>query len=294
MNKQLKADLLLIMVTLYWGSSFIITKSELNNISAFNLISLRFIIAFVLSSVIFYKSLIKINLKTIKYGFILGLALFAMFAVMTVGLNYTSASNAGFLSSLAVIVVPILSTLVFKQHLEKRLILSVGMALVGIGLLTLNDNLSFNLGDILCITGALLCAIHIMITEKLTRQVDSVALGIVQFGFVGLFSTITSFIWEKPILPQTTTSWVSVILLAVFCTAIGYMVQTIAQKYTTATHTGLIFGLEPISAAVSAYLFAGEVLSTKGYIGAAVLLSALFIAEINPNIFRSKKLIYNN
>lgn len=289
MNKQLKANLFLLIITMFWGSSFIIMKNELSNISPFNLISLRFAIAFVISGAFFYKRLININFKTIKNSLILGFILFLVFAFMTLGINFTSASNAGFIMGLTVVMIPILMVLLFKQNLDKKLILSVFISIIGISLLTLKDSLSFNSGDLLCIMSSLFAAFHIIFTGKLTKEVDSINLGIMQFGFVALFSFLVSLLFENPMLPQTSSSFISILLLSVFCTAIAFIVQTIAQQYTTPTSTGLIFSLEPVSSAFFAYMIAGEVLTTRGYIGAIILLSGIFLSEIDIKSFNRKK-----
>ncbi|MFN4152342.1 MAG: DMT family transporter, partial [Candidatus Sericytochromatia bacterium] len=110
-----------------------------------------------------------------------------------------------------------------------------------------------------------------------------------QFGFVALFSFIVSLLFENPMLPQTSSSFISILLLSVFCTAIAFIVQTIAQQYTTPTSTGLIFSLEPVSSAFFAYMIAGEVLTTRGYIGAIILLSGIFLSEIDIKSFYRKK-----
>ena len=294
MNKQLKANILLLIITIFWGSSFIIMKNELDNISPFNLISLRFAIAFIISVLIFHKNLVKLNFKAVKNSFILGFLLFLVFSLMTIGINLTSASNAGFIMGLTVVMIPALIVLFFKQNIDKKLILSICISVTGISLVTLKDNLSFNIGDLLCIMSAIFSALHIIYTDKLTKEVDSINLGIMQFGFVAFFSFLVSVIFENPVLPQTSSSWGAILLLSVFCTAIAIIVQTIAQKHTTATNTGLIFSLEPVSAAFFAYIIAGEVLSIQGYIGSIILLTGILSAQIDLSFFNRKRVFLKN
>lgn len=169
---------------------------------------------------------------------------------MTFGLEHTSASNAGFLVSLSVVFIPIISFLVLKQRIEKKAIVGVCLAVIGIALLTLDTRLQVNPGDILCLLCALLFAVHVVVTGIFTRHVDSIALGVLQLGFVAVFAAAFSLAAERMTLPGDFRSWLVVLALSILCTAVGYIVQTTAQQHTTATHTGLILSLEPVFSAV--------------------------------------------
>jgi len=289
MSTQLKANLMLLIVTIFWGSSYLFMKMGLVSIPEFNLIALRFGIAFLLAGIVFYRRLLKTDFKTIKYAFVLGTILVSVFASITYGVKTTSASNAGFLVSLTVIFVPLLLAVFFKKRPEKRIIFGVSLALTGIGFLTLNHQLKINIGDFLCILGALFYAIHIIVTAKLTKNVDSITLGVLQLGFTGAWGLLFSIFLETPRLPSTTESWASILVLGVLCSAFGFVTQTIAQKYTTPTHTGLLFSFEPIFAAIFAFAFAGEILTIKGYIGASLVLLGVITAEIDFKKVSMKK-----
>jgi drug/metabolite transporter (DMT)-like permease len=280
-NKQVRADLMLLMITVFWGASYMLTKIGLGVLEPFNLTALRFVIAFFISAIVFYKHIFKTDMKTVKYALILALILFGVFISMTFGLEYTTASNAGFLVSLSVVFIPIISVVFLKHKIERKLIAGVCLAIIGIALLTLNDQLRVGGGDLLCILCALLFAVHIIVTGVYTQKVDSIALSVIQLGFVGLFSVVFSVFTETVKLPQSGLSWFAVLALSILCTAVGYIVQTTAQQYTSATHTGLILSLEPVFSAVFAFAFLNEVLTPKGYIGAALLLTSVIIAEFD-------------
>lgn len=284
MTKELRAELLLLMVSLFWGSSYVLTKFGLEVFEPFNLTALRFIIAFGVSAPLFGKRIIKASAKTYKYALILAFILFLVFIFMTFGLKFTSASNAGFLASLSVIIIPIISFLVLKQRIERRVLLGVGLAVIGIALLTLDEAFKINFGDILYIGCATLYAVHVVATGIFTRNVDSVALSILQLGFVALFSTAVSMMTETMVFPRDVRSWVIVLALSILCTAVGYIVQTTVQRYSSATRTGLILSLEPVFSAVFAYYFLHEQLTLRNYFGAAVLMAGVLVAE-----FRLKK-----
>lgn len=281
LNRQLRADLMLMMITVFWGASYMLTKLALDVLQPFNLTAVRFIIAFIVSALVFHKKIIRADKQTIKYSVMLAIILLFEFISMTFGLQYTTASNSGFLVSLSVVIIPILSAIFLKQKIEKQVLIGVCTAPIGIALLTLNSELSVNSGDILSIICALLFAVHVVATGVFTQRVDPVVLGVFQLGFVGLFSLIVSMFTEPFKLPDTTVSWVSVLSLAILCTAVGYIVQTTAQQHTSATHTGLILSLEPVFSAVFAYFVLGELFTIKGYIGAAILLFSVLIAEVD-------------
>ncbi len=281
---------MMLVVTMLWGSSYLFMKVGLDSIQEFNLVALRFGIAFILAGAVFYKRMIRIDGKTLLYGFILGTILFSVMTVVTMGLKFTSISNAGFLFSLSVVFVPLLLAIFFRKKPEKKVVFGVGLAMTGIALLTLNHELTINSGDFLVILGALFYALQIIVTDKLTKNVDSITLGILQLGVAGAWGLLFSILFEKPHFPSTTESWAAIMALSIFCSAVGFIGQAVAQKHTTPTHTGLIFSLEPVFAALFAFIFVGETLAAKGYVGAILILVGVLAAKITiKNPFVSKK-----
>lgn len=276
-----KADLMLIAVTVFWGSSYLFMKTGLEAMGIFNLTALRFLVAFVITAVLFGWKLRHTDRRTLFYALILGVVLLAVFASIMAGMKTTSASKAGFLVSLTVVFVPLLNSLFFRFKPEPKMIVGVVVSLIGIGLLTWNGQLAPESGDLYCVLGALANAVYIILADRFTKRVNSVALSIWQMGFTGILALLISSIIEVPRIPGTTGSWISVLGLGMLCSAAGYMMQTVAQNYTTSTHAGLIFTLEPVFAALFAYIFAGETLSMRGYAGAGLVLASIIIMEID-------------
>ena len=280
MERQTKADLMLLVIAIFWGFSYLLTKVGLEGLEPFNLTALRFIIAFIISAIIFRKKL-EINKGTIKHSFILGILLFSMFVTMAFGLEHTTASNAGFLISLAVVLIPIFSSIFLKDKIERRVIIGVILAFVGIALLSLDTELKINTGDLFCLLCAVVSAAHVIVVGIFTQESEPITLGVLQLGFAGLLSIIFSFFTETVRLPSTKTTWFSVLTLSIFCTAISYIVQTTAQQHTTATHTGLIFSTEPVFSAIFSYIFLNEVLEPRAYLGAFILMCGVLTAEVD-------------
>ncbi|MGE7824075.1 DMT family transporter [Paenibacillus sp. NPDC093718] len=284
--KPLKADLMILFITICWGSSYLFMKMGLDSLGEFNLIALRFGLAFILAGVIFFPRLRQVNVKTIRYAMLLGFILFIMFTALTFGLKTTTTSNAGFLVSLTVVFVPLLHTFLFKKKIENKVVVSIVLALTGIALLTIQLPFTFKMGDLFCIAAALCYALHINLVSTAAQKVDTLSLGILQLGFTGLYAFISSLLFEAPVWPSTTNSWIAVLVLSVVCTAVGFIFQTIAQKYTTAARTGLVFSLEPVFAALVGFWFAHEILNSNQYLGAALVFLSVVISSVNVNVRR--------
>ncbi|MEK5028680.1 DMT family transporter [Paenibacillus sp. FSL M7-1046] len=278
--KPLKAELMLIVVTMFWGSSYIFMKMGLDTLGEFNLIALRFGLAFVLAAILFHKRLRRIDLRTLKYGALLGFLLLGVFTCITFGLKTTTTSNAGFLVALTVVFVPLIDVLVFRKRVAPPQIFGAVLAISGIGLLTLNSSLHVQPGDLLCILSAVFYAVQILVTGKAVKTCDSLNIGILQLGFAGGYALVLSAIFETPSLPSSMPGWIAILALGILCSACGFILQPVAQKYTTPTRTGLIFSLEPVFAAFFGYWFAGEQLSMQGYTGAALVLLGIVASEL--------------
>jgi drug/metabolite transporter (DMT)-like permease len=277
---------MILFITICWGSSYLFMKMGLDSLGEFNLIALRFGLAFILAGVIFLPRLRQVNVKTIRYAMLLGFILFIMFTALTFGLKTTTTSNAGFLVSLTVVFVPLLHTLLFKKKIENQVVVSILLALTGIALLTIQLPFTFKIGDLFCIAAALCYALHINMVSTAAQKVDTLSLGILQLGFTGLYAFISSLLFETPVWPSTTNSWIAVLVLSVVCTAIGFIFQTIAQKYTTATRTGLVFSLEPVFAALVGFWFAHEIMNSNQYVGAALVFLSVVLSSVNVKVRR--------
>ena len=295
MSKQVRADGILILVTLCWGVSYLLMDISLEELDPFTLNAFRFLGAFAIAALVSFKKIRTVNKTTLKYSLLVGFALVFVYIGATFGVKYTSLSNSGFLCALTVVFTPILAWLFFKKAPGKKLTFVVILCFIGIALLTLGDDFSINMehlkGDMLCLMCAVAYAADLLLTEKAVshEEVDAYNLGVFQLGVTGALNLIMALIVETPQAPQTMEVWSAVIFLSVFCTGVAFVLQPVAQQYTTASHVGVIFTLEPVFAAVVAYFFAGEILSFKAYLGAALMLASIFIMEIDFKTLNKKK-----
>ena len=134
-------------------------------------------------------------------------------------------------------------------------------------------------------------AVDLMVTEKAVAkpEVDPIALGVLQTAVAGVVMLGLSLLLETPSLPGSPRVWAAALFLGVVCSGIAFVIQSVQQQYTTASHVGLIFTLEPVFASMVAFVMTGEVLSLRGYIGAALMLLSLFIMEGDWSFLRRKK-----
>ncbi len=290
MNTQKKADLALLLVSLLWGASYYAMDVSLTEISPFMLSAYRFFGAFLIASMFTFKLLRGISKTTIKYAALIGVALFGVYFGATTSVLYTSLSNAGFLCALAVVFTPLLAFVFKKERLSGQMIIVVVMAFVGIALLSITDELTVASGDLLALLASISYAVMILLVDAAVSKpdVNSYHLGVMQLGFTGVYFLILAFFMGEIVIPKEPNVIIAVIFLTVLCTGVAFIVQTIAQKHTTPVRVGIIFSTEPVFAGVVAFAFAGEILSVRGYIGAAIVVSCLFAMEIDFNKIKEK------
>lgn len=277
---QKRANGAIALVSMAWGSSFLLMKVGLEGITPFHMITLRSSIAFVVTALAFIRKVRKVDRRTLGYAAILGLFIFGMFAFLMHGLATTTASAAGFLCSTTVVFVPILQMILTRKKPRTKVMLGTILAMIGIAFLTIQESFTFDFSAALCIIGAFLYAWHIILTDRFTHKVDGLLLGVYQLGFTSLYGLAASLIFKTPSLPVGAAEWGAILGLALICSAFGFVMQSIAQKHTTPEHTGLLYALEPVFSAIFAFLFLREILAFRGYIGAALVLCGILIPNI--------------
>lgn len=280
MSIQGKANILMVIVTMLWGLSYTFMVMGLEALEAYNVVALRCFVAFIIAGLIFYKKMIHINSKTMLYASIQGFLLFSVFALSLFGLETTSASNAGFILSLTVVLVPIFTSILEKRLPSRAVRIAIICTMVGIIVLTMKETMSFQRGDILVAIAAVCYSVYLILNSTFTKNVESISYGIYQLGVAGLFGAVLCLLFETPQMPSTTSGWIAILGLGIICTAFCFIAQAVVQQYTSPTHTGLIFSLEPIFAAIFAMMFLGEILTTQLLIGGALILAGNFVAQL--------------
>ena len=276
----LKADLSLIFIVMIWGTTFPLMKIALGNVKPFYFISLRFITAFIVLTLILNKRLKKINIKTIKIGTFLGLWLFLGFAFQIYGLQFTTASRSGFITGLSVIVVPILSIFILKEIPSISSWIGVILALVGMYFLTGFTEAGFNYGDLLTFFCAVSIALQIVFLSKYIKNEDPLVITWLQITTVMVLGTVIAFFESPSNVAINSNSIAVIIYTGIFATALAIFVQSRAQQFTSSTHTGLIFSLEPVFGALFSFMILNERMQTMGMIGATLIFLGIVLSEL--------------
>ena len=290
MNKQRRADLLLVLITAFWGMSYFLTDLCMTGMTPMSLNAFRFLIGFAVLAAVFRKKMWPVSRQTLKYGVLVGLALSAVYVFYAYGILYTSITNAGFICALPVVTTPIIEFIVTRKRPNKKLFFALVLCTVGMGMLTLNEQFKPALGDILCLGVAVFYGVDLVVTDRGVHkpEVDPLQMGVIQLGVVGVVTLVLTLVLEKPTLPPTPKIWAAALFLAIFCTGIAFVVQTVQQQYTTASHVGLIFTLEPVFSAIVAFTLAGERLRPIGYVGAVLMMVSLVLMEADWSALKRK------
>ncbi len=283
-RKQLAADLALLLVTLIWGGTFVAVQNAVNQYPVFAFLTWRFGLATFGMILVFGRRLRKLRWWGLGAGALIGLFLFSGYAFQTMGLRYTSASKAGFITGLQTVTVPILTALLARRKPEPRVILATALAFVGLALLSLRDSLAVERGDLLILACAISFGAHITAVGLLAPRTDAMALTTVQIAFVALASlAVTPF--EAPV--AGTALWpipaqvaIAAAFTGILATCVAFGIQNGVSRYTTPTHTALVFAMEPVFAALFGYLLAGERLSPRAVFGGSLILLAMLISEM--------------
>lgn len=279
-KKAIYADLILLLVALLWGTTFVGGKYALNYFTPLYIIAIRFIMAFTMMAIGFRKELMTLTRKDIKGGAIVGTVLFIAFATQLVALQYTAAGKQAFLAGTYVVMVPFISWWLHKKRPDTSSFVGAFICFMGIGLLTLNDSLSIGFGDSLTLFSSMFFAGHIISNGYFVDDIGPVKLTIVQFGTVALLSTVAALIFEPFPKGVAAKGIYAVIYLGVLCTGVAYFLQTIGQKYALSTHTAIILSLEAVFGSVLALFILGEVFTFKMVLGCASILAAILIIEL--------------
>jgi drug/metabolite transporter (DMT)-like permease len=282
MNPRTKAEFYLLSITFIWGSTFVLSKYLLGYITPLAYIGIRFSIAALLFSLIFFKQIRTLSKGAAIKGGILGALLFSGFAAQTIGLQYTTASKSAFITGMMVVFTPICQLIIERRPPKVGNIIGVVLVTIGLYLLTSPAGSEFNVGDALNLLCALTFGLYIVYLDVFSKGLDTAQLTFMQFvataalGLVGagLFEHVSVQLGSEPVLVLG--------YLIVFATIIALYIQVRFQKDTTPTRSAIIFSIEPVIAAVFAYLTLGEVLGTLGVIGGGLIVGGLLISELSP------------
>lgn len=284
---------MMLAATMIFGAMTIFSKQILAELEVFNMVALRFLIAFATCIAVFHKRYRTLDKETFLHSGVLGTFLFVSYLCMVLGCKYTTASNAGFMMSLVAFFTPLI--ILVQEHVVpgRVQIASIIITLVGVGLMCLSEGFSLNRGDLICVISAFFYSFQMLYTERYARKHDPIVLGTLQLPFVAVYGFIFSFIFEDSFrLPASAAGWWQLLYLALGCGALGFIFQTSAEKLSPTAHTTLIYASQPVFVALFSFLMLGEQIAVRQMIGIVLVFIGVWIT-VRPNKDSGERLTEN-
>ncbi|MCO6452982.1 MAG: DMT family transporter [Caldilineales bacterium] len=300
-HRKLVADLGLLFVAFIWGLTFVMVQDAVQAYPVFAFLNVRFLFALIglLPIVIWRRRIIRQSLqhtnlrRHLAAGGIIGVFLFAGYSFQTAGLLFTTPAKAGFITGLSVVIVPLLGVLLLRERPGLGVILGIGLATIGLALLSLSglqSGAGVNPGDLLVLACAISFAAHIFSVGRFAPHLDVILLTVVQIATVMVLAGVASLLFEQPdTWPPRGQPLFAALFTGLLATALAFGLQTAAQRFTTATHTALIFATEPVFAALASFVLIGEVLGAPQLLGCILILAGMLAAELGADTKWSAK-----
>ncbi|MBC7196963.1 MAG: DMT family transporter [Deferribacterales bacterium] len=284
-NKQLESNLLLLLTAAIWGLAFVAQRVGMDYLGPFTFNAVRFLlgsISLIPAVRIFYRErdLRKIDIKVVKYGILAGIVLFAGSSFQQVGLVYTTAAKAGFITSLYIILVPIMG-IVIGQKTNKYIWIGATIAVVGLYLLSIKEDFSIAFGDLLQLIGAFFWATHILLIGEFTNKVNPLRLSQIQFATCSFLSFIVAILFETIELNSIINAYIPIIYGGVLSVGIAYTLQVVAQRNAKPGPAAIALSMEAVFAVIGGILLLNESLDLRGYIGCGLMFLGMVISQLD-------------
>ena len=273
-----QAQRLSITVPLAWGTSYVLMKLAVADGSPLMIVALRCGLAFLVTGALFFRRILRADARALAYSAVTGGLLFGVFLCVLYGVEDISASEAGFLQSTTVVIVPILQSVCTRTLPRGKTVAGVLVVTAGLYLLSGGPLTGVSAGALCCLLSALLYALHILLSKRFVSRIDPLCLGVCQLGFAAVYALAAAAVLGETALPGTALEWGAVLGLALICSAYGFVMQAILQRHVSPETTGFLFSLEPVFSAIFAFFFLHEHLRMGGYAGAALIFFGVFLA----------------
>ncbi|KAB1440600.1 DMT family transporter [Candidatus Galacturonibacter soehngenii] len=287
-KKKTIASFGLLVATLIWGFAFVVVKDALDYVPPVYMLAFRFTIASIGLLFVFSKRLRMININNVKSSIVLGILLYISYLLQTIGCLYTTAGKNAFITTIYVVIVPFLYWLISKQKPDIYCLVSAFMAIIGIGLLSLNSDLSINLGDVLTLLCGFGYAIHLIYINKYSKYQDPIILTFLQILVAAILSWLTAPIMDGgfPVDATNPNIMVGMLYLGIGSTMIAYLLQNIGQKYIEPSTAALLLSMESVFGAIFSVLILKEIVTIKMLIGCSLIFTAVIMAETKFEFIR--------
>jgi len=295
-KQEIRADLIMLLAAAIWGFAFVAQREGMETMGPFLFNTARFFIGTVsLLPIVWYLS--KKNKgqnnketstkKLLFAGFIAGLFLFLAASFQQVGIQYTTAGKAGFITGLYIFFVPLIG-IFFGQRTGSGTWLGAFIALIGLYLLSINKDFSIAQGDLLQLICAIFFAAHILVIGYVAKSMDPLKLSLIQYFVSAVLSFFIAVAIEVITWEMIVDTAIPLLYAGIMSIAIGYTLQVVAQQHAKSSHAAIILGLEGAFAVLGGWLILDENLSTRGLLGCGLMLSGMFLSQLLPRLSFNK------
>lgn len=282
MSRHRVAELSLVAICAIWGVTFPLVKDAVAEIPVTTFLGYRFVSAAIIAAILFRRPLRDLSGAGWKAGVWMGFFLTGGYLLQTFGLERTTSSNAGFITGMFVVLTPLLGAIFLRHRAGSRVWTSAAVATVGLYLLSGTGDSLHVLGDLLVLGCAVSFSIHILVTDPAVKQHDVKGLLVVQLAFCGAVTLIWAAAQGDLVVPPGASVWVALAITSVLASVLAFYVQAYAQTHASPARIALILASEPVFAGLFAWLLKGEVLDALGWLGAALIMTAIIAVELVP------------
>lgn len=289
MKKNWKSPLILLLTATIWGVAFVAQSVGMEYVGPFTFNGVRSLLgAIVLVPVIFLfrqgkssgQKGVEEDSKALWLGGILcGLCLCIATSLQQVGIQYTTAGKAGFLTAMYIIIVPILGLFSGKKF-SPAFGISIALATIGLYLLSIKDGFSIGTGDIYVIICAVVFSVHILVIDHFAPKCNGVKLSCIQFLVCGVICTVVALLWENPQMSQILAAWLPITYAGVLSCGVAYTLQIIGQKGMNPTVASLILSLESVISVLAGWILLQQALSVREFVGCVIMFAAIILAQL--------------
>jgi len=298
MNHNLKYNFLLMLAALIWGSAFVAQSVGMDYLGPFSFNCVRsFMGSLVLLPVIWFMDRQKKetaehdgqkteegtreqNKKVLlSGGLCCGVILTLSTSLQQIGIKYTTAGKAGFITALYILIVPLLG-LILGKKVGNKTWLGVALAVAGMYLLCIKEGFSISYGDFMVLLCALVFSMHILAVDYFSPRVDGIRLSCIQFFVCGCISAVPMLVWEHPEISQIIRAWQPLAYAGVLSSGVAYTLQIVTQKHLNPTVASLLMSLESVFAVLTGWLVLNERLSLKELLGCVLVFTAIILAQL--------------
>lgn len=285
-SRTLGPDALLLFTAAIWGFAFVAQREGMQHVEPFIFNGVRFALGALTLVPLLMQTKASATQPPDRQSILIGgvgagLALFSGASLQQVGIVYTTAGKAGFITGLYVVLVPLIS-LMWGQHVRRGIWIGAVCAATGLYLLSVKADFSITFGDALVLLSALCWALHVHIIARFSERIGALRLAFFQYLICAVLSLVVAGLYENPTLDGLAGAAVPIIYGGVFSVGIAYTLQVIAQQKAQPGHAAIILSLESVFAVLGGWLLLGEVLSLRGLIGCGLMLSGMIISQLKP------------